>query len=67
MKKILRKSALLLLVTLTGCGLGAVASGYSLKTQTADHLSETAEQKIIDKVKAETIAELEAQHKLIKK
>lgn len=43
--------------TLAGCAAGAAASGYALKAQSADSLTATAEQKIVDRVKREVMAE----------
>jgi len=50
-------------LTLSGCALGAGTSataGYSLKAKTAEELSPTGEQRIIERAKQETITELEA-------
>lgn len=46
------------LIFLSGCAAGAATAGYSLKAQSADSLSTSAEQRIVDRVKREMMAEL---------
>lgn len=45
---------------LTGCAAGSATAGYSLKSMTADSLTATAEQRIIDRAKNEIYYELSA-------
>lgn len=42
----------------TGCAAGSAAAGYTVSAKSADKLSQEAEDHIIERVKAEVIAEL---------
>lgn len=48
----------LVMITLSGCAAGAATAGYSLKSQSADGLTASAEQRIVDRTKREMMAEL---------
>lgn len=50
--------SLLSLTAMSGCAAGAATAGYALKAQTADSLTASAEQKIVDRAKREAIAEM---------
>jgi hypothetical protein len=49
---------LLSVFVLTGCAAGAATAGYSIKSQSADSLTASAEQKIVERTKREIMAEL---------
>ena len=49
---------MLSLTILTGCAAGAATAGYSLKSQSADSLTASAEQRIIDRAKREVREEM---------
>jgi hypothetical protein len=55
------KYTLLSLFLLTSCAAGSATAGYALKAQYADNLSACAEQRIVDRTKAEIMYELRAQ------
>ena len=58
------------LLMLSGCAIGAgtaATAGYSLKAKTAEELSPSGEQRIVDRAKQETITELEAKGLLKKR
>ena len=57
---------MVLMVPLAGCALGSASAAYSLKAKTAEELTPSAEQRIVDRAKQETITELQAKD-LIKK
>lgn len=59
----LKKSvfAALILTFLSGCAAGAATAGYSLKSQSADSLTASAEQRIVDRTKTEIMLELSRQ------
>lgn len=67
--KNLRKLMMLLipvisLTVLSSCAIGAASAataGYSLKSQSADSLTSEAEQRIVDRTKAEIMSELSRQ------
>lgn len=43
---------------LTGCAAGAATAGYAIKAQSADSLTASAEQRIVDRAKMEVMSEL---------
>lgn len=53
--------SILTLAILTGCAAGAATAGYALKSQSADSLTASAEQRIVDRTKAEIMSELSKQ------
>ena len=46
---------------LSGCAAGAATAGYALKAQSADSLTASAEQRIVDRAKMEIMTELSKQ------
>lgn len=46
---------------LTGCAAGAATAGYSIKAQSADGLTSEAEQRIINRAKAEILCDMSMQ------
>lgn len=50
--------ATLTLSFLTSCAAGAATAGYALKSQSADSLTASAEQRIINRAKAEMMADM---------
>jgi hypothetical protein len=49
---------ILSLAILSGCAAGAATAGYAIKAQSADSLTASAEQKIIDRAKREIMADM---------
>ena len=58
LSKLITISFPLSLAIMTGCAAGAATAGYSLKSQSADSLTSSAEQKIVERTKREIMAEL---------
>lgn len=48
---------------LTSCAAGAATAGYALKAQSADGLTAEAEQRIINRAKAELMADIPIQQR----
>lgn len=48
-------------LVVTGCAAGAATAGYAIKAQSADSLTASAEQRIVDRTKSEILAELTKQ------
>lgn len=49
------------LSSLTSCAAGAATAGYAIKSQSADSLTASAEQRIINRAKAEIMADVSMQ------
>lgn len=59
--KIIRAALpILSIMVFSSCAAGAATAGYALKAQTADSLTAAGEQRIVDRVKREIMAELSA-------
>ena len=56
--------SLLSLSILSGCAAGAATSAYSLKAQSADSLTSSAEQRIIDRAKREIREEMSSSQRV---
>lgn len=50
--------SMLTIAILTGCAAGAATAGYALKAQSADSLTASAEQRIVDRAKSEIMSDL---------